>query len=58
MASIQKLKRKSGFVYRVFIRNKGVKPISKIFKTKQLAIEFACRLELKVEHEYVYERSM
>jgi len=54
MATIQKLKRKSGFVYRVFIRNKGVKPISKVFKTKQLAVEFARKIEFKVEYEYVH----
>lgn len=54
MATIQKLKRKSGFVYRVFIRNKGVKPISKVFKTKQLAIEFAHLVEYNAEYEYVH----
>ena len=41
MASIQKFKRSKGIVYRVLIRKTGVKPISKTFTSKKLAIQFA-----------------
>jgi integrase len=54
MASIQKLKRKTGFVYRVFIRNKGSRHISKIFKSKQLAKEFIRKVEYNVEYEFIH----
>ncbi|MFK5949315.1 MAG: site-specific integrase, partial [Methylococcales bacterium] len=54
MASIQKIKRKSGFVYRIFIRNKGSRPISKIFKSKQLAKEFIRKIEYKIEYEFIH----
>ena len=49
MASIQKLTRKSGTVYRVFIRNKGSRTISKVFKSKSLAKEYAKRIQNDVE---------
>jgi hypothetical protein len=39
MATIQKLVRKKGVSYRVIIRKKGVKPISKVFKSKKLAVQ-------------------
>ena len=41
MASIQKFKRSKGIVYRVLIRKTGLKPISKTFTSKKLAIQFA-----------------
>ena len=54
MASIQKLNRKGGTAYRVFIRNKGSKPISKVFKSKKIAKEFIKKIESDSELHYIY----
>jgi len=54
MASIQKLTRKSGTVYRVFIRHKGSKTISKVFKSKKLARDYANRIESDLAESLVY----
>jgi len=54
MAAIQKIKRKSGIGYRVQIRKKGVNPISKIFTTKKLAVQFANKLESDSEYLLAY----
>ena len=40
MPSIQKIKNKKGASYRVIIRKKGIKPITKTFKLRQHASEF------------------
>ena len=40
MPSIQKIKNKNGTSYRVIIRKKGLKPITKTFKLRQHASEF------------------
>ena len=40
MPSIQKIKNKKGSSYRVIIRKKGLKPISKTFKFRQHASDF------------------
>ena len=45
MAAIQKIVRKKGVVYRVQIRRKNSKIISKTFATRKLAQQFASRLE-------------
>jgi len=45
MASIQTVVRSSGTAYRVQIRRKGLRAISKVFDTKQLAVKFARRVE-------------
>jgi integrase len=45
LAAIQKIVRKKGIVYRVQIRRKNSKIISKTFTTKKLAQQFASRLE-------------
>ena len=45
MAAIQKIVRKKGVTYRVQIRRKNSKIISKTFATKKLAQQFASRLE-------------
>ncbi len=45
MACITKLKNKKGFTYRVYIRRKGLKPISKVFSTRKLAEQFIKRIE-------------
>ena len=45
MSTIQKLSNKKGVSYRVFIRIKGIKTISKAFPTKRLAIAFSLKIE-------------
>jgi len=45
LAAIQKIARKKGVVYRVQIRRKNSKIISKTFTTKKLAQQFSSRLE-------------
>ena len=45
MASILKLHKSRGFSYRVFIRRKGLKPITKVFSNKELAELFVERIE-------------
>jgi len=45
LAAIQKIVRQKGIVYRVQIRRKNSKIISKTFTTKKLAQQFASRLE-------------
>jgi len=45
MATIQKLSNNSGVSYRVLIRKKGLKAISKTFSTKSLASQFALKIE-------------
>ncbi len=45
MSTIQKIPNKKGFSYRVFIRIKGLKTISKTFPNRQLAREFSNKLE-------------
>jgi len=54
MATIQKIKRKSGTGYRVQVRKKGINPISKIFTTKKLAVQFANKLESDSEYLIAY----
>ncbi|MEO1944708.1 MAG: site-specific integrase [Candidatus Thioglobus sp.] len=45
MAAIQKIKNKKGFSYRVIIRNKGLKTITKTFPRRQLASQFIHKIE-------------
>ncbi|MCH9741130.1 MAG: site-specific integrase [Epsilonproteobacteria bacterium] len=45
MATIQKLINKKGVSYRVLIRNKGLKAISKTFPSKKLANQFVMQVE-------------
>ncbi|HIE78822.1 MAG TPA: hypothetical protein EYP92_08460 [Candidatus Thioglobus sp.] len=45
MATIQKVKNKKGFTYRVIIRNKGLKTITKTFSRRQLAVKFVHKME-------------
>jgi integrase len=45
VAHIQRIKRQDGFVYRSIIKRKGSKTITKVFKSKKLAIEFAKHIE-------------
>jgi len=45
LAAIQKIVRQKGIVYRVQIRRKNSKIISKTFTTKKLAQQFSSKLE-------------
>ena len=45
MAYIQKVKRKKGITYRVFIRPPGLKPITKTFTTRREAVRFVNKLD-------------
>jgi len=45
MAAIQKIKNKKGFSYRVIIRNKGLKTITKTFSKRHLASQFIYKIE-------------
>jgi len=45
VAHIQKLKRAHTYSYRAIIKRKGTKTISKTFSSRQLAVEFARRVE-------------
>ena len=49
MATIQKIKNKKGVAYRVLIRNKGFKTITKTFPSKQLALQFSSKVEFSKE---------
>ena len=45
MSSIQKITNLKGISYRVFIRRKGIKTITKTFPSKELASQFVLKLE-------------
>ena len=45
MPSIQKIKNSKGVSYRVHIRRKGIRAITKTFPTKRLATQFAFKVE-------------
>ena len=45
MATIQKVKRRSDFAYRVLIRQAGMKPVTKTFNTKRSAVQFVNSIE-------------
>ena len=45
MSTIQKIRRSKGNVYRVLIRKKGIKAITKTFSTKKEAIQFSQKIE-------------
>jgi integrase len=54
MATIQKLKNKKGFSYRVIIRNKGLRTISKTFPKRQLASQFIHKMESNRQERALY----
>jgi len=54
LATIQKINRSKGVVYRVLIRKKGFKSITKVFSTKKMAVQFASRLESNNEELLAY----
>jgi integrase len=45
MATIQKVKRRSDFAYRVLIRQAGMKPVTKTFNNKRSAVQFVNSIE-------------
>ena len=45
MASIQKIGRNKGYAYKAQIRRKGFSSISRIFESKELALNFAKSVE-------------
>ena len=45
MSSILKINNLTGVSYRVYIRRKGIKPITKTFSSKRLASQFALKVE-------------
>ncbi len=45
MATIQKVNNKKGISYRVLIRNKGLRGISKTFPRKRLAVDFIHQMD-------------
>ena len=57
MASIQKLKQVKNTVYKVLIRRKGARTVSKTFKSKKLALQFANRIESNREQLLAYGRT-
>ena len=48
MAYIQKVQRKKGVTYRVYIRPPGLKPITKAFTIKREAVRFVKKLDLVI----------
>jgi integrase len=54
MSSIIKTKNQKGFSYRVYIRRKGLKAITKTFPTRGLAIEFAIKGEADKRLQLAY----
>ena len=54
LATIQKINRSKGVVYRVLIRKKGFKSITKVFSTKRMATQFANRVESSNEELLAY----
>ena len=48
MAYIQKVQRKKGVTYRVYIHPPGLKPITKAFTTKREAVRFVKKLDLVI----------
>ena len=54
MSTIQKINRSKGVVYRVLIRKKGFKSISKVFSSKRMAIQFSNRVESSNEALLAY----
>lgn len=54
MASIQKRTNPKGTSYRVFIRKRGAKTITKVLATKKLAVEFALKAESDMQMQQYY----
>ena len=57
MATIQKIKNKSGISYRVLVRKVGHKTITKTFPNKNLALKFAADMELNPAYRQRHQMS-
>ena len=57
MAYIQKVKRKKGNVYRVYIKKVGFKRVSKTFDSKRLAVQFVNSIESDRNRLLAYTQS-
>jgi len=57
MATIQKIKNKSGISYRVLVRKVGHKTITKTFPNKNLALKFAADIELNPAYRQRHQMS-
>jgi len=54
MSTIQKINRAKGVVYRVLIRKKGLKTITKTFRTKKEALYFSQKIEGSVQEHRAF----
>jgi len=54
MSTIQKIHRAKGVVYRVLVRKKNTKPITKTFPTKKEAIQFSHRIEGSTHEQVLF----
>ena len=54
MSTIQKINRAKGVVYRVLIRKKGLKTITKTFRTKKEALYFSQKIEGSVQEHRTF----
>ena len=54
MSTIQKISRAKGIVYRVLIRKKGMKAITKTFPTKKEAIRFSQKIEGSIQEQIAF----
>jgi integrase len=54
MSTIQKISRAKGIVYRVLIRKKGIKAITKTFSTKKEAIQFSQKIEGSIQEQIAF----
>ena len=54
MSTIQKISRAKGIVYRVLIRKKGMKAITKTFPTKKEAIQFSQKIEGSIQEQLAF----
>lgn len=52
MAYIQKVQRKKGVTYRVFIHPPGLKPITKTFATRREAVRFVIKLDDSINNKW------
>ena len=54
MSTIQRISRAKGIVYRVLIRKRGMKAITKTFPTKKEAIQFSQKIEGSIQEQLAF----
>jgi len=54
MSTIQRISRAKGIVYRVLIRKRGMKAITKTFPTKKEAIQFSQKIEGSIQEQIAF----